>query len=558
MLIASLERLRALPRLVDITRVLVHHGLHDLVHSVGLHKLLDEASGALGWKPDAALAALPLPERTRLALEALGPAFVKLGQVLASRVDLLGPEWIASLDRLHDRAAPLPYAAIEAQLLHDLGRPLEEAFAQFGREARAAGSIAQVHRARLASGAEVAVKVRRPGVETAIEADLLLLETLAAWWEDQEPGSRRYQPVELVRQLRKSLAREVDFAAEGRSQERFAESFRDDPRIVVPHVHAAFTRASLLVMDWVEGHAGTDMEALGAAGLDRAALAAAGADAVLKMVLVDGLFHADPHPGNVIFLPGNRIALIDFGMVGWLSAKRRDELIDLLAGIATRDPDAMRDVLLAWADGRRVSTERFSEDLGRLLHLYEHAQLREVSLATLLTEIAAIMREHHLVLPADLALLFKALITLEGLGTRLVPHFRLVEHVTPHVKRLLADRWQPRQVAGRASGAAREWGRAVRAAPRLLESLARRFTDEGVALRFEVREIEGFGRRLERSLDRATVGLVTAALIVGSSWLVAGAATADSFAMRFFGSVGIAIAFVNTVWLLVSIRRAHR
>jgi ubiquinone biosynthesis protein len=558
MLIASLERLRALPRLVEITRVLVHHGLHDLVHSVGLHKALDEASGVLHWKPDAELASRPLPERARLALEALGPAFVKLGQVLASRVDLLGPEWISSFDRLHDRATPLPYAAIEAQLRADLGKPVEAVFVEFDREARAAGSVAQVHRARLASGAEVAVKVRRPGVESAIEADLLLLEALADWWEDQEPGSRRYQPVELVRQLRKSLAREVDFAAEGRSQERFADSFQDDPGIVVPRVHPAYTRGSLLVMDWVEGHAGTEMDTLDEKGLHRETLAARGADAVLKMVLVDGLFHADPHPGNVIFLPGDRIALIDFGMIGWLSTKRRDELIDLLAGIATRDPSAIRDVLLGWADGRRVSAERFAEDLGRLLHLYEHAQLREVSLATLLTEIAAIMREHHLVLPADLALLFKALITLEGLGTRLVPHFRLVDHVTPHVKRLLAERWQPRQVAERASGAVREWGRAVRAAPRLLEALARRFTDDGVALRFEVREIEDFGHRVERSLDRATVGLVTAALIVGSSLLVAASASMDSFAMRFFGAVGIAIAFLNSLWLLFSIRRAHR
>ena len=558
MLIASLERLRALPRLIDITRTLVHHGLHDLVHSVGLHKVLDEASGALGWKPDAELAAKPLPERARLALEALGPAFVKLGQVLASRMDLLGPDWIASLDRLHDHATALPFAAIEAQLLSDLGKPLDAVFAAFEREASAAGSIAQVHRARLPDGAEVAVKIRRPGVEAAIEADLLLLETLAAWWEDQEPGARRYQPAELVRQLRKSLAREVDFAAEGRSQERFAESFREDAAIVVPHVHAAHTRASLLVMDWIDGVAGTDMAALDRLGYDREALAARGADAVLQMVLMDGLFHADPHPGNVLFLPGNRIAIIDFGMIGWLSTKRRDELIDLLAGIATRDADAMRDVLLAWADGRRVAAERFSEDLGRLLHLYEHAQLREVSLGTLLTEIAAIMREHHLVLPADLALLFKALITLEGLGTRLVPHFRLVDHVTPYVRRLLAERWQPREVAARMSGAAREWGRAVRAAPRLLESLARRFTEDGVAMRFEVREIEGFGRRVERSLDRATVGLVTAALIVGSAMLVAASAWGDSFAMRFFGAVGIALAFGNGVWLIVTIRRAHR
>jgi len=181
-----------------------------------------------------------------------------------------------------------------------------------------------------------------------------------------------------------------------------------------------------------------------------------------------------------------------------------------------------------------------------------------VSLGTLLTEIAAIMREHHLVLPADLALLFKALITLEGLGTRLVPHFRLVDHVTPYVRRLLTERWQPREVAGRMSGTAREWGRAVRAAPRLLESLARRFTDGGVAMRFEVREIESFSRRLERTVDRATIGLVTAALIIGSALLIGASVAGDNLAMRFFGAIGVVLAFANSVWLLASIRRAHR
>lgn len=557
-LLASVERLRAAPRLLEIARVLGAHGLHDLVQSVGLHRILVEAGHAFGWDPDPALAALPAPERARLALEALGPAFVKFGQVLASRVDLLEPQWIESLDRLHDRAATIPFADIEGQLLADLGKPLAEAFAWFDVKPAAGGSIAQVHRATLHDGTAVAVKVRRPGVAATIEADLTLLEVLAAVWEDRDPLARRYQPVELVHQLRKSLAREVDFAAEGRSQQRFVASFAGREDVVMPRVHAQFTRASLLVMDWIDGVPATDSQRIDAAGLDRAVLAGRGADLVLQMVLVDGMFHADPHPGNIFFLPGNRIALIDFGMVGWLSPKRRDELLDLLAGMAERDADAMRDVLIAWADGRRVSSERFSEDLGRMLHLYEHASLREVNLGTLLGEIAAIMREHHLVLPADLALLFKALITLEGFGTRLVPHFKLVEHVTPYVKRLLAKRFEPRALAGRLSGATREWGRAVRVGPRLLEALARRFTEDGVALTFEVRDMASVGERVERSIDRLAIGLVTAALIVGSSILMSVSRSEVSTLAWLLGVLGIAIAFANSLWLITTLRSAHR
>ncbi len=558
MLLPAIERLRALPRLVEITRVLLHHGLHELVHSVGVHRVLDEAGGLLGWKADEAMLARPLPERLRLALEALGPAFVKLGQVLASRVDLLGADWIASLDRLHDQAAPLEFSALEAQLVRDLGRPVDQAFASFGTQAAASGSVAQVHRAVLADGAVVAVKIRRPGVEAAIEADVLLLEALAAWWEEQDAGSRRYQPVEVVRQLRKSLAREVDFAAEARAQERFGESFADDPDVVIPRVHSAFTRASLLVMDWIDGVPATDLEAMRRAGLAPEVLAARGAEMVLKMVLADGFFHADPHPGNLFFLPGNRLALIDFGMVGWISAKRRDELVDLMAGLAARDALAMRDVLLAWTDGNRVSAERFAEDLGRLLHLYQNAAMREIRIGTLLAEIAGIMREQHLVLPADLALLFKALITLEGLGSRMVPHFRLIEHLGPFVQRLLAERWAPARVAERVSGVSREAGRAMHALPRLLEGMARRLGDDGFAVRLEMREVDNFSTHLEGSVNRLAIGIVTAALIVGSSILMAVSSRDQSFGVWLLGAVGVVISFGNSLWLIASIRRSRR
>lgn len=558
MLLASIERLRALPRLIEISRTLVHFGMHELVHSVGIHHVIDDVGKVMGWKPPPEIACLPVNERLRLALEALGPAFIKLGQILASRVDMMNREWISSLDKLHDQATPVPWETLEAQVLADLGKPLEEAFASFELEPCAAGSIAQVHRAATREGKPVAVKIRRPGVLATVEADLLLLETLAVWWEEEEPTARRFQPVDFVKQLRKSLGRELDFAAEARGQERLAESFVGSGTIVIPRVHEEFTCPSLLVMDWVEGVPATDIPAVVAAGMDPRQLAMNGSDAMLKMILEDGLFHADPHAGNVFFMPGNRLALIDFGMIGWLSMRRRDELVDLLGAVAMHDPEGVRDVLLAWTDGRRAGTDRFSEDLGRLLHLYQHASLTQISIGTLLTEIAAIMRENQLVLPADLALLFKALITLEGLGTRLVPDFKLIEQITPFVKRLMMERWEPRRMTERLSGAAQEWGRAMRSAPRALEALARRFGDDGVAMRFEIREIDDFGKKLQTTVDRLTIGLVTAALIVGSSIIMAASNPDQSWGPWLMGFVGVVVSFLNSLWLLFTIRRAGK
>jgi ubiquinone biosynthesis protein len=556
MLIDSMERLRALPRLLEIARTLARYGLGDFVQSAGMHRLLDGAGGVLGWKPTREIEALPLGERLRLALEELGPAFVKMGQVLASRVDMLDAECTASLDKLHDRATPVPFELLETQVLNDLGKPIAEAFANFDVQPAAAGSIAQVHRATLTDGTPVAVKIRRPGITAKIEADLLLLEAAAAWWEEEQPASRRYQPVEVVRQVRKSLGHELDFAAEARAQERFVESFRRDPTVIVPRVYPAYTRTTLLVMDWIDGIPGTRVQDVDAAGLDRGLLAARGADAMLKMVLVDGFFHADPHAGNTMFVAGNRIALIDFGMVGWLSERRREELVDLLSGVAARDADAMRDVLIGWADGGRVSADRFAEDLGRLLHLYEHATLRQMNIGTLLADVAGVMRENHLLLPADLALLFKALITLEGLGTRLVPHFRLIEHMTPYVGRLSAERLSPVRMLQHSSKALLRGARAMRTLPRLVEALSRRIGDEGLAMRFRVPEIESLGQQFESTVDRLTIGIVTAALIMGASILWA--FDAHSTLAKVLGGCGVVISFINSLWLLASIRRSHR
>ncbi len=558
MILPSLEQLRVLPRLAEITRTFLHFGLQDLVHSVGLHRILDQTSGILGWRADPALLERPLPERFRLALEALGPAFVKLGQVLASRVDLLSPEWIRELGNLHDSVGAVPFAELEAQLVADLGRPVDEAFAAFEREPRAAASIAQVHRAVLADGQAVAVKIRRPGVEAAVEADLVLLEALAAWWEEDRSEDVRVRPIEIARQLRRSIAREVDFAAEARGQQRFSDAFRERPEILIPRVHPEFTRVSLLVMDWVDGIPGTDLEAADRAGLDRRVLAARGADAVLKMVIVDGLFHADPHPGNVFYLPGNRIAFIDFGMVGWLSGKRRDELVDLLAGLAGRDAEAIRDVLLAWTEGGRVNSARFAEDIARLVYLYDKAALQDVRLGTLLGEIAGVMREHHLMLPPDLALLFKAITTLEGLGLELDPEFRLVEHVTPYIRDILRRRWEPRAIGTRLYRQMRELSAALGDLPRAIERMARQVGDDGVGLNLEIRQLGELTSHLERSVNRLAIGMVTAALIVGSSILLAVSGGPASLLLQLLGAAGIAIAFVNSVWLVVTILRSGR
>src|SRR5499433_1204302 len=363
MIWGTLGAARDLSRLREISSVLIRHGLGDLVRRTGLASALERAGQILRWGEAGKSAEIEPQERFRRSLEELGPTFVKLGQVLSTRPDLLSPSWIAELERLHSEVAPISFDELLPEVEKALGRSPFNVFAEVERAPYAAASIAQVHRAKLPSGTPVVLKIRRPGISAKIAADLRLLDHLANLIEHEIPEARRYAPVQVVAQFRRSLERELDLAVEARHVDRFARNFADDPHIVIPKVYWDFTSSLMNVQEYVAGIRGTDLSAIAAADLDRKVLAARGSDAVLKMILVDGFFHADPHPGNVLYLPGNRIALIDFGMVGRLSRARRQQIIDLLAGLARHDEEAMLEVLLDWRGDDFVDEGRLAADL---------------------------------------------------------------------------------------------------------------------------------------------------------------------------------------------------
>ena len=311
MVLGVLSAVRDLPRLREISSVLIRHGLGDFVRRAGIATLLERAGQILHWGEAGDIERLEPQQRVRLAFEELGPTFVKLGQMLSTREDLLPLAWTTELERLHSHVASVPFDELLPQVEQALGGSPFEVFGDLEREPYAAASIAQVHRAKLASGVPVILKIRRPGIEAKIDADLRILEHLAHLVEHEVPEARRYRPVQVVGELRRSLERELDLAVEARNSERFAHNFADDPDILVPHVYWAWTSSVMNVQEHIQGIRGNDLAAIDEAGLDRKALAERGADAVLKMILVDGFFHADPHPGNVMYLPDNRIALID-------------------------------------------------------------------------------------------------------------------------------------------------------------------------------------------------------------------------------------------------------
>jgi ubiquinone biosynthesis protein len=556
MFLETLSTARDLSRLQEIVGVFVRHGLGDLVRRIGWADILQKAGHAVHWDHAADLAQLQPPEQLRSALEELGPTFVKLGQVLAGRADLFGPDWIAQFELLHSHAPAADSAKLREQLVEDLKAPPEEVFASFDAQPLAAASIAQVHAATLLDGTPVVVKVRRPGIETAIEADLRLMERLAAVAEHEWPDLRPYRPVGLVRQFGRSLRRELDLASECRHAERIAANFAQTPAIVIPKVYWQWTSRRVNVQQRIEGIAGHDLTRLDAAGLDRRVLAQRGADAVLKMIVQDGFFHADPHPGNVFYLPDNRLAFIDFGMVGRLAPQRREQLLNLMLGLVQKQPDAVSEVLLDWAGNTEdVDEQNLAEDIEAFVDQYHGVPLARLSLGQMLADVTGILRAHRLALPSDLALLIKAFITLEGMGRALDPAFHMAEQALPMLRHAVRERYQPQALANRVGRGLQAGLNLIAGLPADMARLIQTARRGRIQLHIDVKELREVSAQLDRAASRVAISLVVAALIIGSSIVMTVGGGPTLFGLPAFGLLGFLGAAAGALWLIGSVMR---
>jgi ubiquinone biosynthesis protein len=546
-----------LSRLNEIVGVLIRHGLGDAVRRLGWADTLAQAGHVLHWQHADELARLEPPVQVRRALEELGPTFVKLGQIMAGRADLFGPEWITEFSKLHSRVPAVPLDVLRAQLREDLGAEPEEVFSRFDTQPLAAASIAQVHRAQLKDGTEVVLKIRRPAIREVIEADLRLLERLIPLAESRWPALKPYRPRMLVRQFAQSLRRELDLAGECRAAERIAANLSAMPAIVIPRVHWAWTGERVNVQDYIDGIAGEDLARVAREGLDKPLLARRGANAVLKMIIEDGFFHADPHPGNVVYLPGNRIAFIDFGMVGRVSPRRREDLLRLLLGLVERKPSAVAEVLLDWTGGdSTVQVADLEDEIEAFVDQYHGTPLAQLHLGQMLTDVTRILREHQLALPADLALLIKAFISLEGMGRGLDPDFHMASEALPLLRQMVRARYQPRALAQRSWQAVRLMLEELGRLPGDVSQLLRRARQGRLQVGIEVADLKRVGDQLDRAVSRLSLSLVVAALIIGSSIVMTVGGGPTLLGLPAFGLIGFVGAFAGGLALLRSMWRS--
>ncbi len=501
-------------RLSEITAVLVRYGLQDIVRLLGLAQLVNRLSGRREEYEKQSM-----PERLRQALEELGPTFVKLGQILATRTDLLDPMWTDELEKLHSNATTLPWEALAGRIHAELGDTPEHLFAEFYPEPIAAASMAQVYRARLHSGDDVIIKVLRPGLEKTIRADLRLLTFLAESLEEQSETLARYHPRRVVLALATALNHELDLTQEAHNCELVAQNFADQPQVKIPKIYWQWTTPRLLVQEFLPGVTPESPQQLAAEGFDGPTLAREGAKAFMQMVLEHRLYHADPHPGNVMALVGNRVAFIDFGMVGRLSERRRNQLLLMLEALSRRQSDGIVNALIEWSGDEAIDVTRFELAAQNFLDKQGSAPMQ---LGKALVDLLAMVREFQLSLPSDLTLLFKALITADGVLHRLDPQFDIVATLRPMLTRVLLRRYRPFASRRRMLALGVQALDAGEELPQTLRLLLRRLKQGKLRATLEINNMSHLSRALERSAVTLAIAVVTAAIALGiTPWLMA-------------------------------------
>ncbi|QEH33702.1 putative protein kinase UbiB [Aquisphaera giovannonii] len=546
MLRETVGHLRDLPRYRQILTTLVRYGYHDVVaalHLEGIIRPIERvATGGEATPQDR-------PRRLRLICEDLGPTFVKLGQVLSTRPDIIPEAYTVELAALRDDVRPFSFRQVVRILEADYRRPLGEVFLSLDPEPVASASISQVHRAVLMDGRTVALKIRRPDITKVVQADLDILKNLAQLAERRLGFLAPYKPMALAREFERSLKRELDFTIERRTMQRCRELFSGDPTAHIPYTVEEYSTPRVIAMEFIEGVRIDDVEGLRAMGVDPAAVAVSGGRLMLRQIFEFGLFHADPHAGNFRVLPGGVVAPLDYGMFGQLDATLREYIADLLTGLIVQDPDRVIRALDALdIRGDNVDPKALRRDVSELVQTYSRLTLDHINLGLLLRELIAFIRAYHLHIPPDLVLLIRSLVTIESVGRTLDPRFDIAAQLEPFLRRLTMRRFHPLRMLHQSARTLEDVQRIATLLPDVLSQSLASIRRGELNVRFDLQGFERLVRQLTRASNTLAVGIVIAGLLVSSALVFREGGTSLAYS-------GFASGLILSLWLVWNMSR---
>jgi len=545
--------LSRLARFRDIVGVLFKYGFDDVAERLQLPGM------ALINKTRVVLPEMSTWERLRHAMEDLGPTFVKFGQILSLRGDLLPGDLINELEKLQDSVAPVPLEEIMGVLKKALGKPLDEIFSLIEEEPLAAGSLAQVHRAVLKEeNLPVALKIRRPDIVKTVEIDLQILEGAAPHLSEHLEFARTYDFVNLVKELKRALLRELNFTLEARNMQIISQNMAGEKDVIIPEVYESWTRPSVLTMDLIDG---VKLKDLNPEKIEEhGQLAQTGLRVVVKQVLENGFFHADPHPGNFLVVEDKQLCLIDWGVVGILPSETRYELVELISAIGDMEAEKVFDILvsLTAANVAQINERLLLRDILEILHLYHSVPVGKLDLGQLLMDLNSMLRTHHIKLPSDLALMFKTMVTAEGTARRFYPELDVIAEIEPFVRRLGTERWKPSQVWRRLSRQLRFYFKLQSNLPGAIQRILQKIEQGDLNIKFRHENLGGLQKSLDNVSNRLSFSIILASLIIGSSMIITTGVKPLIFGYPAIGLVGYLISAFLGIIVVISIFRSRK
>lgn len=551
------QRYRYIKRYREIAEILIRHGFGFLVERFDLHQFIPLKRKFRPLSGEAEQ--VNIPRRIRAVLEDLGPTFIKLGQLLSIRPDLLPEEYLEELEHLQDKVPSFPFKEVQETLERELQGPLDEFFQDFQREPLAAASIGQVHRAITRDGNPVVVKIQRPGVDNIIELDLAIMQNMAQLVRERIFVDPLYDPEEIVNEFASSIKQELDYRIEGRNIQRFQKNFQNDSRIRIPSVYWNVTTRTILTMEEIKGLKIIDVKKVKAAGHDCQRLARIGAEAFMKQVLIHGFFHGDPHPGNIFVTPDGQLGMVDFGVTGRVSEGDLEIFASIFIGIIRRDTKAVARALLEIGEmGETINPRNLHKDLGELIDDYYGVRLKDIRVGELLMKIFHLAKKYQIKLPGDLIVLARALMTMEGGGKKLDPDFDVFQVAEPFAQDLIRRRMLPQNILERFYEEASDLLSVFRSLPFELQQLMKIITREKLSVEFRHTNLENLVSRMDIISNRISISLIISALLVASSLIIDSELGPMVQGMPLLGLTGYILAGFLGIWLVLSILRSGR
>ena len=556
------QNYKNLKRSKEILSVFVKYGLGHFFDLPAIEKSLNFGAKIFHKNKNEKIKRLSMPERIRLSFEQLGPTFVKLGQILSTRPDLIPKEFIEEFKKLQDQVPAFDFSLVEKQFEKEFGKKIDNLFIEFNKIPIAAASISQVHRAKLKDNKNnkiVAVKIQRPNINEIVKTDIAILLDLAKFIEKRSIYGQIYQPVEIIKEFKKTINKEMDFINEGYNIDKFYKNFKNNKTVKIPKVYWELTSNKILTMEYIDGVKISEVDNLKNSKFNKKIIASNGADMILKQIFEDGFFHGDPHPGNIFVMKNNVIGLIDFGMVGRINKNMIENIADLLiAGIknnAKKIVEILEKMNIIESD---MDLKNIEIEIDNFIDKYYGMSLKKINMGKIIEEILEVMIRHKVKMPTDLVLLSKSLITVENIGCNLDPDFDMVVHTKPYAKKLLKEKHSPSKLLKRGNNLVIEFFKLMELLPSEINNLFKIFKKNNFNINLKHQGLEKLILGIDKASNRLSISMIISALIIGSSLILIQKIGPFIFGYSAIGIIGYLIASFFGLFLIISMLKANK